>query len=170
MRDFGFNIYKEAYIYKDPTSNKTEKSVDENQSTETKDTNKDDKGKDDHSNSTDLGKEDGKDATHHEDDTQSMKSETCRKRERDREVERERERERDRDREASVNKDKKMVLVKPELLLSFVYFDTTHCGYIFEKDLEDLFALLDLNLSRGQIKKVLSKLSSRQAIYYRYLL
>lgn len=71
------------------------------------------------------------------------------------------------EKEREHSSDKKMIVVKPQLLLSFIYFDTTHCGYIFEKDLEDLFAVLGLNLSRGQIRRVLGKLSIRQAFYYR---
>lgn len=57
----------------------------------------------------------------------------------------------------------------PELLLAFVYFDTTHCGYIFEKDIEDLFHTLGLCLSRSQTRKLLGKVISRDSLYYRKL-
>lgn len=56
-----------------------------------------------------------------------------------------------------------------ELLLSFVYFDTTHCGYIFEKDLEELFYTLGLHLSRAQTRKLVSKVASRDSLFYRKL-
>lgn len=55
----------------------------------------------------------------------------------------------------------------PELLLSFVYFDQTHCGYIFEKDIEDLFHTLGLGLSRAQTRKLASKVISRDSLFYR---
>lgn len=53
--------------------------------------------------------------------------------------------------------------------MSFVYFDQTHCGYIFEKDIEDLFYTLGLNLSRAQTRKVVGKVISRDSLYYRKL-
>jgi hypothetical protein len=63
----------------------------------------------------------------------------------------------------------KYTTVYPELLLSFVYFDTTQCGYIFEKDIEDLFYSLGLNLSRAQARRVAEKFVTRDALYYRKL-
>ncbi|KAL1117588.1 hypothetical protein AAG570_003903 [Ranatra chinensis] len=45
----------------------------------------------------------------------------------------------------------KLITVDPLLLLSYVYFDTTRCGYIFDKDLEDLLYSLGLSLSRAQV-------------------
>ena len=44
-----------------------------------------------------------------------------------------------------------MITVDPHLLLSFVYFDQTHTGYIVDKDLEDIINILGLNLSRAQV-------------------
>lgn len=63
----------------------------------------------------------------------------------------------------------KYVTVFPDLLLSFTYFDHTHCGYIFEKDLEDLFYTLGLNLSRSQVRKLMEKFITRDSLYYRKL-
>lgn len=63
----------------------------------------------------------------------------------------------------------KYLTVDPDLLLSFVYFDQTHCGYIFEKDIEDLFYTLGLNLSRAQARKLVGKVISRDSLYYRKL-
>lgn len=42
--------------------------------------------------------------------------------------------------------------VSPQLLLAFVYFDQSHCGYILDKDVEELMYALGLNLSRAQVK------------------
>lgn len=63
----------------------------------------------------------------------------------------------------------KYVTAFPDLLLSFTYFDQTHCGYIFEKDLEDLFYTLGLNLSRSQVRKMAEKFVTRDSLYYRKL-
>ncbi len=40
----------------------------------------------------------------------------------------------------------------PFLLLSFVFFDVTRCGYITETDLEDLCNCIGLGLTRAQVK------------------
>ncbi|XP_046802057.1 cell division cycle and apoptosis regulator protein 1-like [Lucilia cuprina] len=187
MRDFAFNIYKEIYLYEETpaTTNsceiteikgegdvKKEKSETgeevKKESTSDKEVKKESKEKeeekekpskkDSKSNSEDKSSKD-----HHNDDSQSIKSES-----RKRKISTSTSTANGKERELSVS-DKKMVVVKPLLLLSFVYFDTTHCGYIFEKDLEELFTVMGLNLSRSQIKKVLGKLATRQAIYYRKL-
>ena len=36
-------------------------------------------------------------------------------------------------------------------LLAFVYYDTTHAGYIVSKDLEEMIYTLGLQLSRAQV-------------------
>lgn len=63
----------------------------------------------------------------------------------------------------------KCITINPELLLSFVYFDQTHCGYILEKDIEDLFYTLGLSLSRAQARKLASKVVTRDSLFYRYI-
>lgn len=62
---------------------------------------------------------------------------------------------------------KKMVTIDPYLLLAFVYFDQTHTGYIIDRDLEDIINMLGLNLSRAQQKKLMTKVISRDVLYYR---
>ncbi|XP_047502401.1 cell division cycle and apoptosis regulator protein 1-like [Penaeus chinensis] len=82
------------------------------------------------------------------------------------------------DRERREKKEKKkMVTIDPFLLLSFVYFDQTHTGYIIDRDLEDIINMLGLNLSRAQNsvhalqkarqKKLMSKVMSRDVLHYR---
>lgn len=83
-----------------------------------------------------------------DDDTQSIRSSDPKKKDKDR---------------------LKQYTADSELLLSFVYFDTTHCGYIFEKDLEELFYTLGLHLSRAQTRKLVSKVVSRDSLFYRKL-
>lgn len=39
----------------------------------------------------------------------------------------------------------------PFLLLSFVYYDQTHCGYLLDKDVEEILYTLGLMLSRAQV-------------------
>jgi hypothetical protein len=63
----------------------------------------------------------------------------------------------DKDRKRDKDKDKKkkervkLYTEDPHLLLAFVYFDQSHCGYIFDKDIEELLYTLGLNLSRAQV-------------------
>lgn len=60
-------------------------------------------------------------------------------------------------RDRDMNKERKkkdklrMYTADPALLLSFVYFDQSHCGYIFDKDVEEILFTLGLNLSRAQV-------------------
>lgn len=53
--------------------------------------------------------------------------------------------------------------------MSFVYFDQTHCGYIFDKDIEELIYTLGLNLSRAQVRKLVQKVVTRDSLHYRKL-
>ena len=51
-----------------------------------------------------------------------------------------------------------------QLLLGASYFDLSHCGYIETKDLEDIFVPLQLDLSRAEIKKLVSKLANKDQV------
>lgn len=149
MRDFGFTIYKEVYLYKE------NKNVDNIVETEKTNTNgaastadKSSDKKEEKTNEAAAAAQPAKIEARKR--RQSIAApppvaETT----------------------SEASADKKMVIVKPQLLLSFIYFDTTQCGYIFQNDLENLFAIIGLNLSRSQIKKVLAKLTTRHAVYYR---
>jgi Ca2+-binding EF-hand superfamily protein len=46
-----------------------------------------------------------------------------------------------------------MITADPQLLLAFIYFDQTHCGYIFDRDMEEILHTLGLNLSRAQVSQ-----------------
>lgn len=46
---------------------------------------------------------------------------------------------------------KQMVTHNRELLMAFVYFDQSHCGYLLERDLEEILYTLGLHLSRAQV-------------------
>lgn len=45
-----------------------------------------------------------------------------------------------------------MVTHNRELLMAFVYFDQSHCGYLLERDLEEILYTLGLHLSRAQVR------------------
>lgn len=71
---------------------------------------------------------------------------------------------------SSKDKEKKqMVTHNRELLMAFVYFDQSHCGYLLERDLEEILYTLGLHLSRAQIKKLMNKPVVRESCYYRKL-
>lgn len=172
MRDFGFNIYKEICQHKENNttnneqgggekSNKEESNDRSEEKSKTTTTNEGNKDNGNSSTTTTTTSDHGN-KEQHDDDSQSQKSEMRK----NKSLHNDRENRENQD-NRSASKDCKMITVKPELLLSFIYFDVSYCGYIFDKDLEDLFLLLGLNLSRSQVKKCLSKLSTRQAIHYR---
>ncbi|KAL8186961.1 UNVERIFIED_CONTAM: Cell division cycle and apoptosis regulator protein 1, partial [Gekko kuhli] len=73
---------------------------------------------------------------------------------------------------ASKDKEKdkaQMITVNRDLLMAFVYFDQCHCGYLLEKDLEEILYTLGLHLSRAQVKKLLNKVVLRESCFYRKL-
>ena len=72
--------------------------------------------------------------------------------------------------EDNTEKSKKKVITKDkDLLLACSYFDLGHCGYFETKDLEDILTTMNLNLSRAQIKKLLTKVTTGkdQQVNYR---
>nr|XP_009305515.1 cell division cycle and apoptosis regulator protein 1 isoform X3 [Danio rerio] len=73
---------------------------------------------------------------------------------------------------SSKDKDEKkrqMVTFNKDLLMAFVYFDQSHCGYLLEKDLEEIMYTLGLHLSRAQVKKLLNKPLVKESCHYRKL-
>lgn len=64
----------------------------------------------------------------------------------------------------------KLKTVYPELLLSFVFFDTNRTNHLNERDLEDLFLCVGLSLSRSKIKALVSRVNFKDgSINYRSL-
>ncbi|XP_055603785.1 cell division cycle and apoptosis regulator protein 1-like [Uranotaenia lowii] len=158
-RDFGFNIFKALHNLpgkKDDDSKKASISKDTKDVEDEKKTNGDgatDKDSDDEVKIVNDDKDD---------------------KERAKERERKRSRFNDGDEDDQRRKEKEKVRTKyftadRDLLLSFVYFDVSHCGYIFDKDVEDLFYTIGLNLSRSQIRRMVSKAVTRDSLYYRKL-
>merc|ERR1712004_38498 len=74
------------------------------------------------------------------------------------------------EKKTEVEKTKTLKVTKDrDLLLACSYFDLGHCGYFETKDLEDILTTINLNLSRAQIKKLVSKVTSGkdQQVNYR---
>ena len=46
---------------------------------------------------------------------------------------------------------KKYITVDPNLLLSFIYFDQNHTGYLLDKDAEEILHAIGLSQSRAQV-------------------
>lgn len=62
-----------------------------------------------------------------------------------------------------------MVTHNRDLLMAFVYFDQSHCGYLLEKDVEEIMYTLGLHLSRAQVKKLLNRPFVKESCFYRKL-
>lgn len=175
MRDFGFNIYKALYALPE----KSKEAIEEEESKEKR--RNDDEPKEKKNRKDDESKETKEDSNVDDKDKSNDSSEGRDKKNVKESRDKDRKRRRideDADDDTSIKssdpkrKEKerqKYVTVNPDLLLSFVYFDQTHCGYIFEKDIEELFYTLGLNLSRAQTRKLVGKVLSRDSLLYRKL-
>lgn len=156
LRDFGFNIYKSFNVLSITNNKSTKDSKDDEKKSDDADNEKsndaseqqEESSKDKDKDKKDKSKRSGTDKRHEDSDDQSDHS-----------------RRRGGDKDRSV----KHITAFPDLLLSFNYFDQTQCGYIFEKDIEDLFYCLGINLARSQIRKLTEKFITRDSLYYRKL-
>ncbi|XP_014276938.1 cell division cycle and apoptosis regulator protein 1 isoform X3 [Halyomorpha halys] len=196
MRDFGFNIYRA--IVEAPEKPKEEKKDEKEKPKDDKEKPKEEKDKDkekskEKEDDKDKKDKDGKEVVDDakEENKESVDSkdsnQTDKVKDKEPEVQSEAEemeaeggdkedkenKENDKDKK---NNDKeprreraKLVTLDKELLLSFNFFDTTRCGYIYDKDIEDLVFSLGLTLSRSQVRKLVGKVVSRDAVYYRRL-
>uniref|UniRef100_A0A8C3NRD1 Cell division cycle and apoptosis regulator 1 n=1 Tax=Cyanoderma ruficeps TaxID=181631 RepID=A0A8C3NRD1_9PASS len=199
QRDFGVRIYKalislpEREDKKDKKSKKDErKEKKEEKEDETDDPkpkrrksgdDKDKKEERDEKKKEDKRKDDSKDEEETEDDNNQeeydpMEAEDAEDEDEDRDEEemnkREDRREGNKHCKERASKDKEkdktqMVTVNRDLLMAFVYFDQSHCGYLLEKDMEEILYTLGLHLSRAQVKKLLNKVVLRESCFYRRL-
>ncbi|XP_011161099.1 cell division cycle and apoptosis regulator protein 1 isoform X1 [Solenopsis invicta] len=184
MRDFGFRIYRSLSSLPEKTKEKDEDKK-KDKKDDKRDDKKDDKRKEDEKKSS---KKDEKRDDKKREETKDKKDEKdakCKVDDKDREKEKNDDEEEDEDDESDdddsvkdgrKDKDKdgkkrktKLYTHDPYLLLSFVYFDQTHCGYIFDKDIEELIYTLGLNLSRAQVRKLVQKVVTRDSLHYRKL-
>ncbi|RZC40237.1 cell division cycle and apoptosis regulator protein 1-like, partial [Asbolus verrucosus] len=156
MRDFGFNIYRALFELPDKEEKKEEKDQDnKDKEKKVEETNKDDK--------KEKKEELEKKKEQKKDDKKSDESED------DEEYDDEDSKDKKKDKEKKKKERVKMYTKDKHLLLSFIYFDQTHCGYIFDKDIEDLLYTLGLNLSRAQVRKLVGKVVTRDSLHYRKL-
>ncbi|KAK1905985.1 Cell division cycle and apoptosis regulator protein 1 [Dissostichus eleginoides] len=149
QRDFGYRIYKsdEKTVKKEPS--RDEEEIEDDGST---------------NNAEEYDPMEAEDAEDDDDDDKDDEDSNDRDR-KDRKDDRKSSKER-----SSKDKEKKlMVTYNKELLMAFVYFDQSHCGYLLERDLEEILYTLGLHLSRAQIKKLLNKPVVRESCHYRKL-
>lgn len=180
MRDFGFRIYRALCNLPEKLKEKDEDKK-KDKKDDKRDEKKDDKRKDDDKrcNRKDEKRREGSKDKKDEKDVKSKIDDRDREKEKNDDDDDDEEDESDdddsikdgrRDREKDGRKRKmKLYTHDPYLLLSFVYFDQTHCGYIFDKDIEELIYTLGLNLSRAQVRKLVQKVVTRDSLHYRKL-
>nr|CAD7411020.1 unnamed protein product [Timema cristinae] len=189
MRDFGFRIYKALEespekVKEEEKDRKKDKKDDKDRKDKDR---KDDKDKKNGKKEDKDDKKNGKKDEHSKSDKkEDAKSKSDEKDKEDKDEDEEDDEEdddnskdgrRDKDKKSSIDRDKekkkkekvKMYTDDPNLLLSFVYFDQSHCGYIFDKDIEELLYTLGLNLSRAQVRKLVQKVVTRDSLHYRKL-
>lgn len=194
IRDFGFNIYKVLYAMPETESTTTANSEQHETKDRRDKQSADDEPKekrhrrdskslkrDETASGHEKSKSDGADKEKESKSTSSSTAKDSKSRDKDREKEREKEKDKDKEhrrertsRREEDNSDdddgkkretKKMITIDPDLLLSFVYFDQTYCGYIFSNHLEELFYALGLRLSRADAKKIINKVAPRSLFY-----
>ncbi|MGH0149353.1 UNVERIFIED_CONTAM: hypothetical protein FKN15_015119 [Acipenser sinensis] len=61
------------------------------------------------------------------------------------------------------------LVLSQDVLLAFVYFDHNFCGFLLDKDLEEIVLSLGLHLSRAQVKELVTKVVSQNACHYQGL-
>lgn len=154
-RDFGFNIFKAVNFFPQIKSKEDSKAADDDKKKESSEQRDFTENSDKKDSKTETESDDKKKKSTADESDNDNRSVSAR-------------------REVSTSKDTKIekpkyVTAFPDLLLSFVYFDVTRCGYIFEKDLEELFYALGLGCARSQVRKLIEKFVSRDAFYYRKL-
>ncbi|KOX75232.1 Cell division cycle and apoptosis regulator protein 1 [Melipona quadrifasciata] len=169
MRDFGFRIYRALCNLPEKLKEKDEDKK-KDKKDDKRDEKKDDKRKDDDKrcNRKDEKRREGSKDKKDEKDVKSKTDDRDREKEKNDDDDDDEEDERDREKDGRKRK-MKLYTHDPYLLLSFVYFDQTHCGYIFDKDIEELIYTLGLNLSRAQVRKLVQKVVTRDSLHYRKL-
>ncbi|XP_061175292.1 cell division cycle and apoptosis regulator protein 1-like [Saccostrea echinata] len=164
MRDYGFEIYKA--LIKAPEKKEEEKkekrSADDKSS---KDSSSAKKKKTDEKEKQDSNKKDSKESKEKEKKKEDDKKDQEKKEEEEGDDE-----DGKKDKEEKKKREKKKYQTKdPALLLAFTYFDQNHTGYLLDKDVEEIIHTIGLQLSRAQVKKLVQKLVTRDALNYRKL-
>lgn len=193
IRDFGFNIYKVLHAMPENESSTTnsehdskdrrDKSIDDEPKEKRHRRDSKSSKREEISSSSTSGADRDKDAKNIANSSSSSSGgKDSKSRDKDREKEREKEKDKERRERRASRRDeensddersmdgkkretKKMVTIDPDLLLSFVYFDQSYCGYIFSNHLEELLYALPLRLSRADAKKIINKVAPRSLFY-----
>jgi len=114
---------------------------------------------------------------------EKVKEDKKKKEEKDKEEKKEKEGEEDKKKEEGKKDEEKEEKVEEEqasgdanlytankaLLMSFAYFDTSHCGYIIDKDLEEILYTVGLSVSRAQTRKLVARVAEKDSVQYRQL-
>ncbi|XP_059168003.1 cell division cycle and apoptosis regulator protein 1-like isoform X2 [Physella acuta] len=181
MRDFGFQIYKSIVCA--PTRKEEDKKKEEKKEKDEKKEEKDKRdekdGRDSKKNNKDKHDEpspkrkrsddrDDREDKRDRDDATDENSYNGDKDDENKDDEDRRDKE-DKDKKKKKDEEKQKKTVEPQLLLAFSYFDQNHCGYLTDKDTEDIIHTLGLKLSRAQIKKLLQRILQKDAFHYRRL-
>ncbi|KAK1154305.1 cell cycle and apoptosis regulator protein 2 [Acipenser oxyrinchus oxyrinchus] len=61
------------------------------------------------------------------------------------------------------------LVLSRDVLLAFVYFDHNFCGFLLDKDLEEIVLSLGLHLSRAQVTELVTKVVTQNACHYQGL-
>ncbi|KAJ8976243.1 hypothetical protein NQ317_003586 [Molorchus minor] len=164
IRDFGFNIFRALHELpekEDERKRDSEKKKDDERKDESERSHEKEKNQDEHEEKKDTKEDERKKEKREEKKSDESEDDD----DGDEDDEKGKKKDKDKKKKERV----KMYTSDRHLLLSFVYFDQTHCGYIFDKDIEDLLYTLGLNLSRAQVRKLVSKVVTRDSLHYRKL-
>ncbi|CAG9529877.1 unnamed protein product [Cercopithifilaria johnstoni] len=101
-----------------------------------------------------------------EDGTESAKADKTDKSEEEKKKEDEK---REQEQRKFLTETRKPIIIDRTVFQAFAHFDQNLCGYILEKDFEEILYSIGLNISRAQIQKLLKRYLSRDRINYRYL-
>uniref|UniRef100_A0A0B7AHU4 SAP domain-containing protein n=1 Tax=Arion vulgaris TaxID=1028688 RepID=A0A0B7AHU4_9EUPU len=172
MRDFGFQIYKSIVCAVPKAENekkiaKVEKKDKDEKEKEEKKEKKEKKSKDktDEPSPKRKKSEDKADKSDRKDKGDSVE-ESSLNGDDDEDKEDDNKKDKD-DKKKKKEEEKRKKTMNPSLLLAFSYFDQNHCGYLTDKDTEEIIHTLGLKLSRAQVKKVLQKVLQRDMLQYR---
>ncbi|XP_056018818.1 cell division cycle and apoptosis regulator protein 1-like isoform X3 [Ostrea edulis] len=162
MRDYGFEIYKSLIRAPEKKEEeKKEKRLADDKSN--KDASSSKKKKTDEKEKQDSSKKETKEGKEKEKKKEDDKKDQEKK---DEDEDDDDEGKKDKDKDKKREK-KKYQTRDPALLLAFTYFDQNHTGYLLDKDVEEIIHTIGLQLSRAQVKKLVQKVVTRDALNYR---
>ncbi|XP_050051013.1 cell division cycle and apoptosis regulator protein 1-like isoform X1 [Dermacentor andersoni] len=153
IRDFGFNIYRALLEAPEQKEEKKKDGVkvESDKKSDRRDDRKSDRRRDRKDDEKKTDDQDESDAASEQSDGEGDSEENKEKRAR------------------KENRPQQQRTLQRHLLLSFIYFDQNQCGYLQDRDLEDIFYIIGLELSRGQVRRLLQKVSKRETVRYRSL-